>query len=131
MMPLFESMPERDQRHCLDVYETLRASGCDDREVLAAALIHDAGKGSLTGARVRLWHRVAYVLLENAPPPLMRAAAGQNRGIDVLQKHGDKGVELAQEFGASPEIVWLLAEMESEGALDERVAMLKAADEKA
>ena len=47
LTPLFLSMSRRDQRHCLDVCEKLRAWGCEDGEVLTAALLHDAGKGSM------------------------------------------------------------------------------------
>ena len=42
---LFGGMPVADRRHGLDVAHRLLASGHDDRDVLAAALLHDAGKG--------------------------------------------------------------------------------------
>ena len=130
LMPLFASMSERDQRHCLDVYEELRAAECDDSALLTAALLHDAGKGSLAGAKVQLWHRVSYVLLENAPEWVMRRAGGWNRGIAVIREHEERGVALAEEFGAPAEVVRLLREMQH-GLADERVAMLRAADERA
>jgi hypothetical protein len=57
---VFDRMPVADQRHALDVMARLRGSGQTDRDLLAAALLHDAGKGS----RVRLWHRVVAVLVE-------------------------------------------------------------------
>ncbi len=53
-------MPVADQRHALDVVARLRAAGLTDPDLLAAALLHDAGKGP----RVRLWHRVVAVLVE-------------------------------------------------------------------
>lgn len=130
LMPLFSSMSERDQRHCLDVYEVLREAGCEDNDVLTAALLHDTGKGSLAGTRIQLWHRVAFVVLENGPEPLMLRASGLSQGIDVLRTHGERGVELAEEFGASPEVVRLLRAIEGMEAGDERVAMLRAADER-
>ena len=66
LYPLFASMQPADQRHCLDVCERLVSAGCTDGEMLQAALIHDAGKGSIAGARFGVHHRVVYV----CPPAL-------------------------------------------------------------
>src|SRR3989304_9782738 len=41
---LFDAMDGADQRHCIDVYQAARKAGCEDRDVLTAALIHDCGK---------------------------------------------------------------------------------------
>jgi hypothetical protein len=71
---LFASMPVADRRHGLDVAERLVATGVDDADVLAAALLHDAGKGR----RVRLWHRIAGVLLEAVAPRLLGQLARPN-----------------------------------------------------
>lgn len=68
---LFEAMPVADRRHALDVVARLLARGEDDRDLLAAALLHDAAKGH----RMRLWHRVAGVLLEAAAPSVLRRLA--------------------------------------------------------
>lgn len=65
--PLLEAMPAADRRHGLDVVDRLLAAGVDDGDVLVAALLHDAAKGT----RMRLWHRVAGVLLEAAAPRLL------------------------------------------------------------
>jgi hypothetical protein len=131
LTPLFASMSERDQRHCLDVYEALLAAGCEDGELLTAALLHDAGKGSLAGTKVQLWHRVAYVALENAPESGLRVASERSPGIEVLRTHAERGVQLAAEFGASPEVLFLLREMDNAASADPRALMLRAADERA
>lgn len=68
---LFESLSTADRRHGLDVMGRLTAAGHDDPELLAAALLHDAAKGS----RMRLWHRVGGVLLEALAPGLLRRLA--------------------------------------------------------
>lgn len=69
---LFERMPVADRRHALDVAERLLKAGHTDPELLSAALLHDVAKGH----RVRLWHRVAGVLLEAvAPRTLARLAS--------------------------------------------------------
>ena len=51
-------MQPRDQRHCFDVYRSLRRQGGSDREVLQAALLHDAGKGRLAASADR-WEAFA------------------------------------------------------------------------
>jgi hypothetical protein len=61
---LFDAMPVADQRHALDVCARLEADGFHDPDLLAAALLHDAGKGP----RVRLGHRVAAVLVGFVDP---------------------------------------------------------------
>ncbi|MCH8200930.1 MAG: hypothetical protein IIB85_03300, partial [Chloroflexi bacterium] len=68
---LFAAMQPADQRHCLDVYRRLRSEGEDDPDLLAAALIHDAGKGGESARRIRTWHRVAYVILGTLPPGVL------------------------------------------------------------
>jgi len=74
--PLFAAMPTADRRHALDVSGRLTAAGHHDPDLLAAALLHDAAKGP----RMRLWHRVAGVLLETvAPRALARLASSDQR----------------------------------------------------
>lgn len=68
---LFAAMPVADRRHALDVAGHLVTAGRDDPELLAAALLHDAAKGD----RLRLWHRVAGVLLEAVSPSLLARLA--------------------------------------------------------
>lgn len=126
LYPLFASMQAADQRHCLDVYRTLLANGCDDAEMLQAALLHDAGKGSIAGARFGIAHRVAYVLLEHRPA-LLNAAARWNGGMRALKVHDARTLELAREYGTSGGVVRLLADMER--GENERARRLKAADD--
>lgn len=69
---LFDGMPVADRRHGLDVARRLVGKGIDDRDLLAAALVHDAAKGH----RLRLWHRVGGVLMTRlAPRALERLAS--------------------------------------------------------
>ena len=68
---LFAQMPTADRRHALDVTGRLLATGHHDPDLLAAAMLHDAAKGR----RMRLWHRVAGVVVEAlAPRALARLA---------------------------------------------------------
>jgi hypothetical protein len=127
LFPLFDSMQPADQRHCLDVYQRLARDGNSDPEVLRAALIHDAGKGRIAGARFDAWHRVAYVILESAPH-LLDAIAHRNHGLRSLHEHARRTIELAREFGAPPGVVRLLLAMKGD-ATDPRAAALIAADD--
>jgi len=128
LLILFDSMSARDQRHCLDVYQALRDSGCDDRDVLTAALLHDAGKGHLGGAPVRLWHRVAYVVLAGTAPGLL-ARLARTGGLGTLRHHPEKGADLAAEFGAPPAVVELIRQHENRQAGERRLRRLRAADD--
>jgi hypothetical protein len=74
--PLFAAMPTADRRHALDVVARLTAAGHHDRDLLAAALLHDAAKGH----RMRLWHRVSGVLLEGLAPRALARLASSDPG---------------------------------------------------
>lgn len=128
LYPLFASMQPADQRHCLDVFERLVASGCTDHEMLQAALIHDAGKGTIAGARFGVHHRVTFVVLQRFPGAL-NALARRNHGIRSLHQHGQRTIELAREYGAPDGVVNLLQAMDGGGSTDERAAILMAADD--
>ncbi|HEX5039787.1 MAG TPA: hypothetical protein VFW95_06620 [Candidatus Limnocylindria bacterium] len=102
---LFASMPVADRRHGLDVAERLVATGIDDPDVLAAALLHDAGKGR----RVRLWHRVAGVLLDAFAPGLLeRWASPDPRSLrfpfHLYLHHARISADLATAAGCTPRV---------------------------
>ena len=127
---LFESMTPRDQQHCLAVYERLRVEGQDDRSLLVAALLHDAGKG-----RIALWHRVAFVLLEAWAPGLLRRRATPSEGAGWREAlyhclhHQELGAELARQAGSSEEVVALIRA--DHASSDERALALETADDAA
>jgi hypothetical protein len=107
---LFRSMSRNDQRHSLTVYRALRARGCDDADMLAAALLHDSGKG---GGRVRLWVRPPFVLLRAFAPGLLRSlarddAAWWRRPFYYAWRHADVGADLAAAAGLSERAVLLI-----------------------
>jgi hypothetical protein len=100
--PLFAAMPVADRRHGLDVVHRLLAAGHDDADLLQAALLHDAAKGQ----RLRLWHRVAGVLLAAlAPRALARLASSEpdswRHPFHLYLHHADLSADAARAAGCS------------------------------
>ena len=129
--PLFSGMPVADRRHGLDVVARLLASGWDDRELLAAALLHDAAKGR----HMRLWHRVGGVLLEAFAPSLLRRLASADPGSaryawHLYLHHPDLSGRAALEAGCSARTAAFIRGSAS-GADAPAAAALHAADEAA
>lgn len=105
---LFRAMSPIDQRHCLDVFNNLLRQGYSDPDLLRAALLHDVGKG-----RIRLWHRVAGVLLEACWPMLLEKLAVTRPqswlyGFYIYRYHADLSAELAERSGCSQSVVELI-----------------------
>jgi len=126
---LFWAMMVEDQRHSLDVFYALQRRGCQDRDLLLAALLHDVGKG-----QVRLWQRVLYVLLRAGPSGLLRRlarpnGAGWRRALASINEHGRGGAALAQEAGAAPAVVELIRNHQRRHLRDRRAALLRTAEE--
>ncbi len=102
---LFEAMPVADRRHGLDVTEKLLRAGQDDPDLLAAALLHDAAKGR----RMRLWHRVAGVLLEALAPSVLRRLArpeptSWRHAFHLYLHHEALSADLARGAGCPPRV---------------------------
>ena len=100
--PLFAAMPTADRRHALDVTQRLINGGNDDPELLCAALLHDAAKGT----RLRLWHRVSGVLLESLAPGLLARLASPDpmsggHPYYLYLHHADISAEAARGAGCS------------------------------
>ena len=126
---LFGTMTPRDQQHCLNVYRRLQDKGHTERDLLTAALLHDAGKG-----RIALWHRVAFVLLEGGAPGVLRRAALPANGPAWRQAlyrcmhHADIGAEAARRAGSSDRTIALIRE-DGNAAAPELLLALKGADD--
>jgi hypothetical protein len=127
--PLFAGMPVADRRHGLDVAGRLLAAGQDDRDLLAAALLHDCAKGH----RMRVWHRVAGVLLEAVSPRLLERLASPDpkswrHAFHLYLHHAGLSADEAEAAGCSPRAAAFIREAPLPG--DERLsAALHAADE--
>jgi hypothetical protein len=105
-LAVFDEMQVADQRHGLDVVATLRTDGVDDRDVLLAGLLHDAGKGH-TG----VWPRVAYSLGQQYGSWIPRAASvlpGFGSALGRLRDHAELSARLATDAGCPPRTVDLI-----------------------
>ncbi len=126
---LFRSLPVADRRHGLDVVGRLLDAGHDDPDVLAAALLHDAGKGH----RLRLWHRVGGVLLEAVAPWALRRLtspdpASRRHAWHLYLHHDAISAELAVSAGCTPRAAAFIRGQPSEADAP-LAAALKAADD--
>jgi putative nucleotidyltransferase with HDIG domain len=111
LWPLFAGLPVNDQRHGLDVLETVRRLEREpDRLLEQAALLHDVGKA---GAQFSVVERSLTVFLRAASPrllqALLRARPGFARRYDVYIDHARIGAERLRAVGA-PELAAIVAE---------------------
>jgi hypothetical protein len=132
---LFHRMPRYDRRHALSVLRALQAEGHTDPDLLAAALLHDVGKTGSDAGRLRLWHRVAMVLVGASRHGLIERigqghAEGWREAFFVQANHARLGAELALQAGCTPATAALirLHETACEAREDPRLAALRAAD---
>jgi hypothetical protein len=107
-LALFDAMHVADRRHGLDVVAYLRRAGVTDRNVLAAGLLHDCGKGDAG------WPpRVAWSLGE-AFGSWVWAAAGRLPGwgdaMRRLRDHAELSADAVGAAGLSPRAVALVRE---------------------
>jgi hypothetical protein len=119
----FDAMPVADQRHAVDVWTRLRAAGHTDADLLAAALLHDAGKGR----RIRLWHRVTTVLVEAVAPSRLEGLGSPDPGswrypFHLQRHHEALSARAALDAGCGPRVAAFIA-----GTADEPDAQLAAA----
>jgi hypothetical protein len=101
---LFEAMSLSDQQHSYRVVQTLRRAGHHQVDLLAAALLHDAGKRCV---RLSLVDRTLIVLAEALWPHKTAGwgwgeAKGWRRPFVVKARHPEWSETLAAEAGSRP-----------------------------
>lgn len=97
----------RDRRHSVDLFAALQAADAGEAE-LVAALVHDIGKG-----RLRMWHRIAFVLLTAAAPRLgwrLEAEQGARwrQALWRLRHHARLGAVRLEAAGSAPRVIELV-----------------------
>ena len=105
-LALFDAMHVADRRHGLDVAAMLRRGGVRDRDVLAAAVLHDCAKGN-TG----VLPRIAFSLGERHGAWIPRVAGvmpAARRSLERLRVHAEASAALAESAGCSPRTVELI-----------------------
>ena len=110
-LALFDAMHVADRRHGLDVVASLRAEGVDDRDVLLAGLLHDAGKGD-----THVGPRVAYSLGQRYGTWIWRSASVMPGWADALARlkaHAHASATLAAAAGCSQRTVDLIREQDA------------------
>ncbi len=139
--PLFLGMGRADQRHSLRVLRLLEERGQCPAPLAQAALLHDCAKGP---AGVKLWHRVAAVLMKDFWPASYAAwqqgpapsSPGWRCRLWAHLHHAELGAEMAEAAGCSAEAVVLIRYHQERQAppdggprIAEWLAALQAADD--
>ena len=93
-LSLFRTMSPADQQHSLRVCRKLRARGCKDKDMLAAALLHDVGKAQ---GRVPFWTRPAIVLGKKFAPQLLTRLVVYPQPGPLTPRGGDPWTALAND----------------------------------
>jgi hypothetical protein len=138
---LFSGMPSADQRHSLNVLRALRDAGHDAPALMQAALLHDCAKRE---GGVRLWHRVAMVLLKAFRPAVLACWASEPAPARTAWRypmwahlhHPQRSAELAAAAGCDPLAVALIRHhqdppqaLTGEPSAGKLLAALQAADD--
>lgn len=124
---LFEGMRPGAQQHGYDVLVQVRREGRFDRDLWAAALLHDVGKGKLG-----VWQRVTWVVAGAGGPRLRSIVVahwlGAWLGLRQNLHHARVGARMVAERGGSPVVVGLIEQHYQFDPNDEMLGALQRAD---
>jgi hypothetical protein len=129
LTPLFVELPVNDQRHGLDVLDTVtRIEGDPTRLLEQAALLHDIGKGSV---RFSVIDRSLSVFLQALSPRLLGAMLAARPGFGQRYRayvdHARIGAERLRAAGAT-ELAAIVAEHHAKDPQSEVTRRLQRAD---
>jgi hypothetical protein len=116
----FAALQGRERRHAMDIVRYLEARAAPSADLLAAALLHNVGKGSL-----HLHERVAYTLLRLLAPGLLERIVapdgfGFRRAMAAQREHPRRGAELLAAVGVRPRVVELVRRHHDHSAGEDR-----------
>lgn len=113
---LFLKQARAEQRHALDVAQSIAQSHHNIspslfNSLIQAALLHDCGKSQV---RIRLWHRVASVLLQKLSPALCHKIEQGDSifalPLRITSQHPKWGKLLARQAGLNEQVCTLIGE---------------------
>ena len=133
---LFDRLSPAEQDHAYRVMKEVSESDTADRDVLAAAILHDVGK---TLAPTTLYERSFAVIVSALLPKIASQfsqgeARGWRRPFVVKIQHAAWGAELAEKAGSSSNTVSLIRRHQEEVGYnhlsneDEQLRLLQLAD---
>ncbi len=124
---LFEGQHQRDVLHAARTARWLLERGHGDSDLVAAALLHDIGKGSQ-----RRRDRVAYVVSGWFGTARFVASAGSRfelrRAVARSRTHSEVGAEMLLSAGAPARVVELVRMHHAKAAGDAMLGLLQQAD---
>jgi hypothetical protein len=132
----FRSLPRDVQWHGLNVMNDLRQAGHDRAELLAAALLHDAGKAEASSGPVQ---RAFSVLARHLAPEWAarrvrldwRSARGLDRVMAVAAQHPQIAAGRAAQCGCDPVTIDLIRRHQNRaGADDDLLRALQQVDDR-
>jgi putative nucleotidyltransferase with HDIG domain len=127
LFELFAAQHPRDVVHSANTARWLLDRGHDDTELIAAALLHDIGKG-----QQRPMDRSIYVLANHAH--VVRALAARSsrfelrRAVERTLTHSETGAARLTEAGAPQRVIDLTARHHGPAGEDRVLALLQQAD---
>ena len=116
----FHSLPLDVQWHGLQVMHDLKRAGVDRSDVLAAALLHDAGKaagpnGPLARTFVVLAQRLVPDWSARRKKIDYRSARGIDRVLAIAYQHPEIAAEKAEQCGCDPVTIDLIRHHQDDG----------------
>ncbi len=129
----FLDLPAHDRGHLVRVARTIAHRAPTNTDLIVAGLLHDLGKAD-NGHHVRLFDRVANVLIGRASPRLLRWLARPNApwwraGLTLVVHHPEIGAERAARLGCSERVVWLIKHHEDSFIDDPELRLLADVDQ--
>lgn len=122
---LYMQMDIRDRCHCVLVARRLLAGGVTDRELIAAALLHDVGKSLLPFSA---WQRVISHLWRPVGLPRTPLQPGLQGALQLREHHETLAVRMLTEAGVDSRVTAIISDLAA-GADSDAVQQLREADQ--